>query len=193
LPEELGAVQTLVADNGFFSQANVVARAQAWARGRTVRAAGPNAVQPIDSAHVRVVTWICSQSPILGRLPMRAAAAALTFSERQVPAAAHQCCHAQLTRAEMMQRFAVEITELRALGFAEGFSSEPPYHERGLVARLESGRIGCAVEFCTRDGTPTYAVVPLLVGSGNGSSVATDIWGDIVRNICRRAPLGDND
>ena len=92
-----------------------------------------------------------------------------------------------------MQRFATEITELRALGFAEGLSSEALSHERGLVARLESGRIGCAVEFCTRDGTPTYAVIPLLVESGNGSGVATDTWGDIVRNIHLRAPLSDNE
>ncbi len=92
-----------------------------------------------------------------------------------------------------MQRFAMEITELRALGFAEGLPIEPPQHARGLVARLESGRIGVAVEFCTRDGTPTYALVPLLVKSGNGSRVATDIWGDIVRNIHLRAPLSDNE
>lgn len=92
-----------------------------------------------------------------------------------------------------MQRFAMEITELRALGFAEGLSIEPPHDARGLAARLESGHIGVAVEFCTRDGMPTYAVVPLLVECGNGSSVATDIWGDIVRNIRRRAPLSDND
>ena len=92
-----------------------------------------------------------------------------------------------------MQRFAMQITELRTLGFAEGLPSEPPFHERGLVARLESGRIGCAVEFCTRAGTPMYAVVPLLVESGNGSSVTTDIWGDIVSDIHRRAPPRDNE
>ena len=92
-----------------------------------------------------------------------------------------------------MQRFAKEITELRELGFAEGLPIEPAHEAHGLVARLESGHIGVAVEFCTRDGRPTYAVVPLLVDCGNRSSVATDIWGDIVRSIRRRAPLSDND
>ena len=92
-----------------------------------------------------------------------------------------------------MQRFAMEITELRGLGFAEGLSSEVPSQERGLVARLESGRIGCAVEFCARDGTPTYTVIPLLAESGSGSKVASDTWSDIVRNIHRRAPLSDNE
>ena len=92
-----------------------------------------------------------------------------------------------------MQRFAMEITELRTLGFAEGLPIEPLHHASGLVARLESGRIGVAVEFCTRDGRPTYALVPLLVECGNGSSMATDIWGDIVRNIRGRAPLSDNE
>jgi hypothetical protein len=97
------------------------------------------------------------------------------------------------TRAETMQRFAMEITELRALGFAEGLPIEPPRHARGIIARLESGRIGVAVEFCAHEGTPTYAVVPLLAEGDNGRSVATDIWGDIVRDIRRRAPLGDNE
>jgi hypothetical protein len=93
-----------------------------------------------------------------------------------------------------MQPFAMEITELRALGFAEGLPIEqPPHQARGLVARLESGRIGVAVEFCARDGTPAYAVVPLLGEGGDGNAVATDIWGDIVRNIRRRAPLIDNE
>ena len=90
-----------------------------------------------------------------------------------------------------MQRFAMEITELRRLGFAEALPIAE--HGRVLVARLESGRIGVAVEFCTRDGRPSFAIVPLLVEDGNGSRVATDIWGDIVRNIRRRVPLGDNE
>ena len=92
-----------------------------------------------------------------------------------------------------MQRFALEIIELRALGFAEGLPIGPNHDAHGMVARLESGRIGVAVEFCSRDGTPTYALVPLLVESGNGSDVATDTWGDIVRNIHLRAPLSDNE
>ncbi|MEP6875764.1 MAG: hypothetical protein ABI887_15495 [Burkholderiales bacterium] len=66
----------------------------------------------------------------------------------------------------------MEIAELRALGFAEGLPIEPLH---------------------TRDGTPAYAVVPLLVECGNGSRMATDIWGDIVRNFRRRAPPSDNE
>lgn len=92
-----------------------------------------------------------------------------------------------------MQPFFMEITELRALGFAEALPIEATHHARGLVARLESGRIGVAVEFCTRDGTPTYVMVPLLVEGGDGNTVATDVWGDIVRNIRRRAPSSDNE
>ena len=92
-----------------------------------------------------------------------------------------------------MQPFAVEITELRALGFAESLPIGPTHDARGLVARLESGRIGVAVEFCARDGTPAYAVVPLLVEGGDASTVATDMWSDIVRDIRRRAPLSDNE
>ena len=84
-----------------------------------------------------------------------------------------------------MQPFAMEITELRALGFAEGLPIEPSDDVRGLV--------GVAVEFCALDGTPTYAMVPLLVEGGDGSTVATDVWSDIVRNIRRRAPLIDNE
>ena len=91
-----------------------------------------------------------------------------------------------------MQRFASEIIELRARGFAEGLPIEPIDHARGIVARLESGRIGVAVEFCA-DGTPRYAVKPLVRNIGNGSGMATDIWSDIVRDIRRRAPLGDDD
>ena len=90
-----------------------------------------------------------------------------------------------------MQRFAMEIIELRALGFAEGLPIEPHHHARGMVARLESGRIGVAVEFNAHEGASTYAVVPLLAEDGNGSAVATEIWGDIVRDIHRRAPPSD--
>lgn len=92
-----------------------------------------------------------------------------------------------------MQRFASEITELRALGFAEGLSIEAIDHARGIVVRLESGRIGVAVEFCAGQGTPRYAVKPLARDICNGSGVATDIWSDIVRDIHRRAPLSDDD
>ena len=92
-----------------------------------------------------------------------------------------------------MQRFASEITELRALGFAEGLPIDAIDHPRGIVVRLESGRIGVAVEFCVGQGTSRYAVKPLVRDIRNGSGMATDIWSDIVRDIHRRAPLAADD
>lgn len=86
-----------------------------------------------------------------------------------------------------MQRFAREITELRALGFAEGLPIEVNDHPLGLVVRLESGRVGVAVEFCA-ESAPRYAVKPLLQDPGGASGMATDDWSDIVRDIHRRAP-----
>ncbi|MBW8828158.1 MAG: hypothetical protein JF606_01755 [Burkholderiales bacterium] len=91
-----------------------------------------------------------------------------------------------------MQRFDMEITELRALGFAEGLPIGSPHRAEDIVARLESGRIGVAVEFCDREGSPTYAVIPLLAGRNHGR-VATDTWVDVVRDIRRRTPLSDNE
>ena len=92
-----------------------------------------------------------------------------------------------------MQRFVTEITELRELGFAEGLLVEPFDRERGIVARLESGRIGVAVEFRAREGRPTYAVIPLLADVGSASSVVTELWSDIVRDIRRRTPLTEDE
>jgi hypothetical protein len=89
-----------------------------------------------------------------------------------------------------MHRFAMEIIELRALGFAESLPIEPCHHARGMVARLESGRIGVAVEFIAHEGARAYTVVPLLVDDER--AVTTDIWGDIVRDIYRRAPPSDD-
>jgi hypothetical protein len=92
-----------------------------------------------------------------------------------------------------VQRFSSEITELRALGFAEGLSNEAIDHARGIVVRLESGRIGVAVEFRAGEGAPRYAVKPLVRDICNGSGMATDIWSDIVRHIHRRAPPTDDE
>jgi hypothetical protein len=104
----------------------------------------------------------------------------------------HQYAMRSSTRTETMQRFTMEVTELRALGFAEGLPIGPPHHARDIVARLKSGRIGVAVEFRAREGTPTYAVIPLLAEGSHGSA-ATDIWGDIVCDIRRRALQSDNE
>ena len=91
-----------------------------------------------------------------------------------------------------MKRFASEIAELRALGFAESLAIHPTDHASDVVARLACGRIGVAVEFRTDAGSPRYAVKPLLPDAGRGP-VATDVWGDIVKDIRHRAPVDDDD
>jgi hypothetical protein len=93
-----------------------------------------------------------------------------------------------------VKRFASEITELRALGFAEGLPIEVIDHQPGIVVRLESGRVGVAVEFCA-DATRRYAVRPLVrdIGNGSDTGVATDMWSDIVRDIRRRSPPSDDE
>jgi hypothetical protein len=91
-----------------------------------------------------------------------------------------------------VQRFKSEITELRALGFAESLPIQPVERASDVVARLESGRIGVAVEFRADARSTRYAVEPLVPQLGSGP-VATDVWSDVVKDIHRRAPLGDDD
>jgi hypothetical protein len=91
-----------------------------------------------------------------------------------------------------MQRFASEITELRALGFAESLAMQPTDHTSDALARLACGRIGVAVEFRAHAGSPRYAVKPLVPDEGRGP-MATDVWGDVVKDIHRRAPVDDDD
>jgi hypothetical protein len=93
---------------------------------------------------------------------------------------------------ETVQRFKSEITELRALGFAESLPIQPVERASDVVARLESGRIGVAVEFRADARSTRYAVEPLVPQLGSGP-VATDVWSDVVKDIHRRAPLGDDD
>ncbi|HEY9065667.1 MAG TPA: hypothetical protein VIO33_11850 [Burkholderiaceae bacterium] len=91
-----------------------------------------------------------------------------------------------------MQQFDGEIAELRALGFAESLlihAADPA----GAAARLESGRVGVAVEFAAEGRSPCYAVRPLVPRGGQDESIATDVWSDVVRNIRRRVPLDDDD
>jgi hypothetical protein len=88
-----------------------------------------------------------------------------------------------------VQGFCREITELRALGFAEGLPMDVLDHRRGIVVRLEAGRVGLAVEFCA-DGAPRYVAKPLVRDDGKGSMLPTDVWNDVVREIGRRAPTG---
>jgi len=94
---------------------------------------------------------------------------------------------------ETVQRFSSEIVELRSLGFAEGLLIEAFDHARGIVARLESGRIGVAVEFCAGENVPRYAVKPLTRAFGDWSGMATNVWSDIVRDIHQRAPLSEDE
>ena len=91
-----------------------------------------------------------------------------------------------------MQRFASEITELRALGFAESLPIQPLKSTGDVIARLESGRVGVAVEF-RGAGSSRYAVQPLIPHAESEPLMASDVWTDIVRDIRRRAPLGDED
>ena len=92
---------------------------------------------------------------------------------------------------ETMLRFTSEITELRALGFAESLPIHPTDRASDAVARLVSGRIGVAVEFCADASSRRYAVKPLVPEAGSGP-MATDAWDDIVKDIHRRAPHDDD-
>ncbi|HEV8313280.1 MAG TPA: hypothetical protein VGQ23_09450 [Burkholderiaceae bacterium] len=92
-----------------------------------------------------------------------------------------------------MRRFASEIAQLRALGFAEGLPIEPSVHARPVAARLESGRIGVAVEFLEPDSPATYAVMPLDADAHAGPGLASDTWEDIIGSVHRCAPAHDDD
>ena len=90
-----------------------------------------------------------------------------------------------------MLSFASQISQLRSLGFAESLPIEAIDHARGIVVRLESGRIGVAVELCAGEDAARYVIRPLIRAHG-GSSMTTNRWGDIVRDIHQRA-LSDDD
>jgi len=47
-------------------------------------------------------------------------------------------------------------------------------HARGIVVRLEPGRMGVAVELCAGEDMPRYVVRLLVRALGNRSSMATD-------------------
>ena len=92
-----------------------------------------------------------------------------------------------------MHRFAREIAQLRALGFAESLPIEPSAHARPVAARLESGRIGVAVEFL-EPGTPaTYAVMQLHADPHARTRLVSDAWEDIIGSVHRCAPAHDDD
>jgi hypothetical protein len=90
-----------------------------------------------------------------------------------------------------MHRFASEIAQLRALGFAEGLPIGLSAHRWPVAARLESGRIGVAVEFLEPGSPATYAVTSL--GTQPHASLASDTWEDIIGSVHRCAPAHDDD
>jgi hypothetical protein len=92
-----------------------------------------------------------------------------------------------------MHCFASEISELRALGFAEALPMGRAGPMRRSVARLESGRYGLAVEFLEPGADLQYSVVALDEGDPDGAGTSCGMWSDVMRDIRRRAPPGDDD
>jgi hypothetical protein len=93
----------------------------------------------------------------------------------------------------MVRRFAKEIAQLRDLGFAEGLPIEHSCCAHGVVARLESGRVGVAVEFLALGCGLRYAVVPIHPEASAGGRIDSDVWSDIVKDLRRRMPPDDDD
>jgi hypothetical protein len=93
----------------------------------------------------------------------------------------------------MVRRFTKEIAQLRALGFAEGLPIKHFCHAQDVVARLESGRVGVAVEFTERGCGSRYAVVPMDSEASAGGRMASDVWSEIVKDLRRRMPPDDDD
>ena len=90
-----------------------------------------------------------------------------------------------------MRRFASEIAQLRALGFAEGLPIEHTVEASEIVARLESGRAGLAVEFRVSNSASTFSIVFLGLDAGNGRH-ASDSWSEILRAVHHRLPPNDD-
>jgi hypothetical protein len=92
-----------------------------------------------------------------------------------------------------MHCFASEIADLRALGFAEALPIGRAAPVRRAVARLESGRYGLAVEFLGPGADLQYSLVALDAAEQDGAGTASGTWSDVMRDIRRRAPPGDDD
>lgn len=91
-----------------------------------------------------------------------------------------------------MQQFASEISQLRAMGFAEALPFARSNSMRSAVARLESGRYGLAVEFFVSV-EMRYSVVTLEVGGQGGTGIACDAWSEVLRGVrCRAVPSDDD-
>src|SRR5438552_5098880 len=89
--------------------------------------------------------------------------------EDSVSCKCHLHCDAHPTRdattdrrgTDVTHRFEREFAHLRGLGFAEALPIEHASARPGIVARLESGRVGVAVEFYEPHAEVAYALVPL--------------------------------
>ena len=92
-----------------------------------------------------------------------------------------------------MQHFTNEITELRLLGFAESLPIHVTDRADDVVARLECGRIGVAVEFRASSSLPQYTIKALVSPAEQGLPLATDVWSAVVQTVHRRAPPNDDE
>ena len=90
-----------------------------------------------------------------------------------------------------MDQYVNEIEQLRELGFAEGLLLGGGPCCRGLVARLESGRAGVAVEFLSEP-VPTYSIIALDAAVVDAPKAMSHQWDEVVRDIRRRMPLNDD-
>jgi hypothetical protein len=91
---------------------------------------------------------------------------------------------------DAMDRYANEIEQLRGLGFAEGLPIGGKERSPGLIARLECGWVGVAVEFFEPKPVPTYAVIALDAASADVAPIHR--WDDVVRDIHQRMPPNDD-
>jgi len=92
-----------------------------------------------------------------------------------------------------VQQSESEVADLRALCFAESLPIHPADAQSEVVVRLESGRIGIAVEFRLAADARHFCVKPLVPEAGTAPLAATNVWSEIVQDLHRRAPLGDDD
>jgi len=91
-----------------------------------------------------------------------------------------------------MKRFASEIAQLRALGFAEVLPMEHAVEANEVVTRLESGRAGLAVEFRVSGSASTFSIVPLGLETPDGTRHASISWSEVLRAVHRRLSSNDD-
>ena len=91
-----------------------------------------------------------------------------------------------------MGHYVNEIKQLRGLGFAEGLLLGGGPRSQGMVARLESGKAGIAVEFHSEP-VPTYSIVALDASVVDAPKAMSHRWDDVVQDIRRRMPPSSDD